>query len=400
MRNYAIRNTKWLNKGHEMDYMASLIMRPGNDIYIVGSTTEIMAFYERVGKVLDKEGVIKGIVHTESEKTISGINIPIISDEEIPNSINTIIVCAAFERGKYESLRRLFQGYGFEENKQFFQGEIFSMVYEVYALDKICIDRIEVFVTSFCPLKCEKCIAYIPYFKQYTHTPIDKLKDDADCLFSNVDYIGKYKVLGGDALSYPYLHDYIEYICNKYGEKIGSIRIGTNGTILPSNELLSLFSKYNVVMDVSDYRCSIGSRSKLEKIKELCDQHNVALDVKRTGEQWLDMGFPKKIPGLRDEAHIRDHYFMCAMFCRDFDDGKLYHCCSNFAAVKAGLFPKNENDYFDFRKSFSKKELLEYELGYCSLGHTTFCNVCRGGSDEANPFHTEVAKQVEGGLIP
>ena len=55
----------------------------------------------------------------------------------------------------------------------------------------------------------------------------------------------------------------------------------------------------------------------------------------------------------------------------------------------------SHNDYFDFERNFSKKELLEYELGYSNLGHTTFCKVCRGCSDEVNPFHVEVAKQIE-----
>ncbi len=58
------------------------------------------------------------------------------------------------------------------------------------------------------------------------------------------------------------------------------------------------------------------------------------------------------------------------------------------------MFPIDENDYFDFKKEFSKKELLEYELGFSKLGHTTFCAVCRGCSDEVNPFHVEVAQQI------
>ena len=72
---------------------------------------------------------------------------------------------------------------------------------------------------------------------------------------------------------------------------------------------------------------------------------------------------------------------------RDFFDGKLWYRCSNFAAVCAALFPENENDY-------SKNELLEFELGFSELGHTTFCEKCYGGSEEANPRHVEVVKQI------
>lgn len=394
MRNFSIRSTRWLNKGHEFDYMASLIMRGNNQIYLVGAENEIRSFYNRVGKHLDDKNQIKGIVRTESVSPIQGIGIPIVNDSDIPLNVDTIIVCMSYNRTEYESVRQLFEGYGFEENRQFFQGEVFAAVYEVYSLDRICIDRVEIFVTSYCPLKCEKCIAYIPYFKKYEHTPVDNLKKDADCLFSKVDYIYKYKVLGGDGLVYPHLCEYLEYVCTNYGSKIGSVRIGTNGTIVPDDELLEICRKHNVLLDVSDYRCTISDRSKLEEIALKCSEAGVKVDIKRTGEQWLDMGFPHKLPGEKDDEHLREHYHKCAMFCRDFDDGKLYHCCSNFAAVKAGLFPADDNDFFDFRKEFSKKELLEYELGFCNKGYTSFCRVCRGCSDEVNPFHTQVAKQV------
>lgn len=395
MRNFSIRSTKWLNRGHELDYMASIIMRADNEIYIVGALKEINSFYSRVGKVLADRNLIKGIVRTESTDPIEGIDAPIVNDGDIPKGVKTLIICTSFDRTEYESARQLFEGYGFEENRQFFQGEIFTMVYEVYGLNKICIDRVEIFVTSHCPLKCEKCIAYIPYFKCYEHTPLGRLKNDADILFSKVDYIFKYKVLGGDGLVYPYMKEYIEYVCDNYSHKIGSIRIGTNGTVIPGEELLATCKKYGVLLDVSDYRCTIKDRSRLDEIVSKCNEWGVGVDIKRTGEQWLDMGFPKKLPGEKDEEHLRKHYNMCAMFCRDFDNGRLYHCCSNFAAVKAGLYPADENDYFDFNREFSKRELMEYEIGFCDLGHTTFCEVCRGCSDEVNPFHTQVAKQIE-----
>ena len=395
MRNFSIKNTKWLNKGHELDYIASLILREDNMIYLVGSEKEIRAFYGKVGEELKKRESLKGIILTEKAESVEGINVPVVDDSDIKYDVNTIIVCASFDRSKYETIQTLFEGYGYEENRQFFQGEVFIKIFEVYALDKMIIDRVEIFMTSYCSLKCEKCIAYIPYFNKFEHVPLDNLKKDADILFSKVDYIHKLKILGGEGFLYPNVIEYMDYLHSNYADKIGSIRIGTNGTIYPSNELLDACKRNHVTVDISDYTCTIGYRSKLEEVTRACIEAGVAVDVKRTGEQWLDMGFPNNLPGQKDEEQLRKHFNKCAMFCRDFFEGKLYYCCSNFAAVKAGLFPENENDYFDFSKEFTKKELLEYELGFSSLGHTSFCEVCRGCSDEANPFHVEVAKQVE-----
>lgn len=394
MRNFSLTETKWLNKGHELDYIASLLLRQENKLYLVGSDKEIRKFYRRIGKILNEKNYIKGMVLTEEVESVAGVDIPIIKDTDIPLNINTIIICTSFDRSKYETIKSLFEEYGFEENKQFFQAEIFTMIYEVYALDKICIDRIEIFMTSYCSLKCEKCVAYIPYFEKYEHTSVEQLKSDADILFSKVDYVYKFKILGGEGLMYPDLIEYVDYVGSKYGSQIGSFRLGTNGTIYPTQEIIDLFKRNHVIVDISDYTCTIGYRSKLEEIKKIFEDNGVVVDVKRTGEQWLDMGFPSALPGEKDEESLRKHFFKCAMFCRDFYEGKLWYCCGNFAAVKAGLYPENENDYFDFRREFTKKELLEYELGYSNLGHTSFCKVCRGCSDEVNPFHVEVARQV------
>ena len=54
----------------------------------------------------------------------------------------------------------------------------------------------------------------------------------------------------------------------------------------------------------------------------------------------------------------------------------------------------NPNDYIDLCNNVDKRDLLKFELGYSKIGHTTFCHVCQGCSDEANTNYVSVAKQV------
>lgn len=396
MRNYSLRNTKLNCPGHELDYMASIIKRDDINIYLVGNENEINNYIKKCDKKPELVRKIKGIVLDVCNENIYEIKgIQIINDLDILDDKKSIVICTSWVRKQYESVRNLFLNYGYEENINFFQEEIFTKIYDVYVCDYIAIDRVEIFMTSYCTLNCKNCIAYIPYFKEKKHVPLDKLIEDADLLFSKVDRVNKYKLLGGEGLSYPYLMPYILYLCDNYKEQIGSIRIGTNGTIIPSLELLDLCAQNEIVLDISDYTNVLREKSRLLEIIELCKKNNVKYDIKRTGEQWLDLGFPYNSPALRNEQQLRNHFFMCSMFCRNFYDGKLFFCCSNFAAIMSGLYTENENDYFDFRKNFTKKQLLEYELGYSKLGYTTFCNYCRGCSDEVNPFHVEVARQLE-----
>lgn len=393
MRNFSIKKTKWLNPGHELDYIASIITRKENRVYIVGTEKEINSFWEISGKNI--KTIIQGYILTENNDAINSINnIPVIKDTDIINDIYSIIVCVSQNRNNYEATMNLFSNYGFEENRQFFQGEVFSQVYDVYVNDYLSIDRVEIFVTSKCSLQCEKCIAYIPYFTKPEHEPIEMLKADADLLFSKVDCVRKYKILGGEAFLYPNIIEYVDYVFEKYRNRIGSIRVGTNGTISPSKELLEMLKRNRVIVDISDYMLTLGKRSKLQEVISLCKDNGVEVEVKRTSEQWLDMGFQNNKPLNRNEDQLQKQFHKCAFYCRDFLNGKFWFCCSNFAAVRAGLFNEDKNDYLNFRRELSKKEILEYEIGYSSLGHTTFCEVCRGCSDEVNPFHVKVAKQL------
>ncbi len=394
MRNYSIHNTVLKKRGHELDEMAQLMLCEQNEYVVIGFQEEISAFYERTGKYLKavKPLVLNGQEHSELLDEIALLR------NSLPVNEHTCIICTARERTIYEAVRNIdwWKDSGRRNEKSmFFQGELFSMIYEVYKKDEIKLDRVEIFLTSHCTLNCEKCIAYIPYFREKACTPLEQLKRDADILFHKVDYVYKLKLLGGEGLAYPHLIEYIDYLYDNYSDKIavGGIRIGTNGTIFPGREILEMCKRNHVVLDISDYSAAVPEKCKIKEITALCEKNGVDVEIKRTGEQWLDLGFPNNIPEKKSEEQLREHFFNCAMFCRQFGNGRLYFCCSNYAAVRAGLFPENENDYFDFTSTFTKKELLEYEIGYSGLGHTTFCNVCRGCSEEANPCKVAVARQ-------
>lgn len=376
MRNFSIRNTIWKNKGHEFDNIADNIFLHNMRYYIYGENDE--------NDRLIKQMVDRNVTVAEQI-------------EDIVVSESTIVICTFSARKKYEEAAKYFGEIGFEENINLFQGEVFSKLYDVYVRNEIRLDRVEIFLTSCCTLNCEKCISYIPYFTKPKIISLQQLKDDADLLFSKVDYVYKIKLLGGEVFLYPYLIEYVDYLYDKYKNKIGSIRIGTNGTVFPGQAILEMCERNHVTVDISDYTQAVPNICMLDDVKKICEEHGVTVDVKRTGEQWLDMGFPNNLSDKKSEGELREHFYKCAMFCRQFSNGKYYFCCSNFAAVCAGLFPDDKNNYFDFTQNFTKRELLEFELGYSELGHTTFCDVCMGGSEEANQLSCPVAKQMNRG---
>lgn len=394
MRNFSVYPLVLTNPGHELDDYAARLTDDAN-YYVTGMYGLAVSFINRMS---DKLGIINYIKN--DLEVMDGSYPGVFSDD--PGLLKDIhegkarIICTERNRDGFEKSRKYWAERGAELNLQFFQDEVFEAIYNVYKSNKVILDRVEVFLTSRCTLNCEKCIAYIPYFRMKKDVDIELLKADVDVLFSKVDYVRKLKLLGGEGFLYPNLMDYLEYVYDKYSDKIGTIRIGTNGTVIPKEEVLKVCKKCGVIADISDYSHAVPGVCKLEETRKKLESYGIATEIKRTGEQWLDMGFPNDIPDKRSEEENRDHFRKCAMFCRQFSRGKLYFCCSNFAAVEVGLFSADENDYFDFDRTFSKKELLEFELGYSPIGHTTFCKVCRGCSEEANDMHVEVAKQADG----
>ena len=83
------------------------------------------------------------------------------------------------------------------------------------------------------------------------------------------------------------LIEYLDYIVSRYGHKIGSLHLGTNGTIYPRQDVLDACKNNHVIVDISDYSKTIGTTSKLHEIRDICLANDISVEIKRTGEQWL-----------------------------------------------------------------------------------------------------------------
>lgn len=374
MRNFTMSSTKLDDTVQtKLDSIGNIISNTYLNVYLVGSLERQNEYIKKFGQFSNRKFIIT-------------------NDYNVRNENSNIIVCVEKDRKNYLDIYEYFKQKGWKENVNFFQEEIYEAFYHVYVRNRVVVDRIEIVMTTYCTLNCQKCISYIPYQKKQ-HFSIEQLLSDADLLFRKVDYVKKMKLLGGEGFIYPHLKEYVTYLYDNYRDQIGEIRIGTNGTIYPSEDILKLCREKDIIVDISDYTCAVPDKCELDNIVALFRDNNIRYDIKRSGEKWLDMGFPDNIPKERTDSELEMLYHKCAIFCRNFYQGKLYHCCSNCAAVISGLFPDNENDCLNFHKDIKKKDILAFELGYTPLGYLTFCKVCQGGSEDANQNLIDVAVQ-------
>lgn len=142
-----------------------------------------------------------------------------------------------------------------------------------------------------CTLRCKECHSYMPYITKEHQYMVDfeTFKVEIDKLLKSVALVPNFRLQGGEALLVKDLPKMIEYVCSK--KQIHHIQVISNGTILPSQELLDAMSNPKVLLSLSDYSCNkdIADKLKYKEILELCDKNGVNAKywITKAGDLWI-----------------------------------------------------------------------------------------------------------------
>ena len=93
-------------------------------------------------------------------------------------------------------------------------------------------------VTLRCNLRCKLCAERAPYYKDPYHPDLLGLTAQIDALFRTADGIDLFDLTGGEPLLRTDLHRLVQYLRERYGQRIERLRLTTNGTLLPGEPLL------------------------------------------------------------------------------------------------------------------------------------------------------------------
>lgn len=210
-----------------------------------------------------------------------------------------------------------------------------------------------------------------------------------------MDYLASYYLIGGEPLLNRELPSIISAVHEKFGSRIGYIQIITNGSIVPSKELISVMGKCKVKVRISDYTEKISYKDKLEEVVEELKKGGIDCSISDY-KSWMDIGFPHEVPEM--QGSLREHMLNCSQGCHSVNDRKFYYCSTLWDAEKCGLHICREGDYLDLRKSTGNSEkdrmqILEYCFGIMENDYIILCAKCRGfGAD--NKYLTDVAEQM------
>lgn len=226
--------------------------------------------------------------------------VPIVSFEEAREKGvlegKKIVVMAAHVA--YNDISEFLDKQGMEEFRDYCRIGQFICEWFWNAKGMNCIYHVDMTVTTKCTLNCVNCNMFIPYYEEKFHYSFEELKNNIDLFFERVDYAAYFGLIGGEPMLNPVLKDVIVYLEENYHDKFGKISYASNGSVLPTDELLEAMQKYDVHIVVSDYSKAVPYHDKIERLEAKLKKYQINYDIKPS-LVWCDFGFPRQ-PVKRD----------------------------------------------------------------------------------------------------
>lgn len=384
---------KWTHPNHQLDHIAAQL-KPFEKIYIFGAG--------ETGKSVYKSLLFLGLeiefIDNDKKKAsaVDGCNVISMDEYEKSRIEKEHIVVFAMRRYSYLELMKSFWRLGYLENRDFFYHDVFFKYYlnivGSYFFEKIYINQISQMVTDYCSLRCRDCCMSIPYLKKHHVFTLEKLENDTDLLFKRVDYIQYWGPGGGEIFLFPQLGEFVDYVMRRYRKQIGEILLITNGTVIPTDETLSIIAKHQLEIKISDYSLVPGWKEKKDKFVNKLRRFGISY-LERKMDHWIDMWGRNKniLPTIMDKR-ASEQFDRCDNTCREYFDGRLYYCMHG--RYENLSKEQEEVEGLDFRdKDTTKKMIMEYNLGFLKNGYYEICGCCNGYFG-INHNMIEVAEQI------
>lgn len=367
---------KWKNPGHEYDDTYKAIDQK-KKFYFFGAGDYGRQFFT----IMQDEINIVGYIDNDENKVGAMINcIPCCTLDDVSLSSDTGIIVTMSQIARVSAIDQL-KSLGLVHGTDYFLMEEFLSIYYVYKYGKVYFSSVSFLPSTACNLNCRYCLNFNPFSEKFYVRELNKLKEDVDVFFGCVDHIMLFHVSGGETFLYPDIAEIVCYIDERYGNRIDKLRMVTNGTIIPNDEILEKLAATKLEITVDDYREEIPrSEEKFIMLTSKLKQYGIKYYVNKV-DSWINLAPDKtNYSNLSDELLMR-HRSECSQNWQELRDGKLYSCnYAAYAVVTGKLGGQDLEETFNLRKYTldQAKKLVEFRLGYTDKGYTNFCKYCKG----------------------
>ncbi|GHS96337.1 hypothetical protein AGMMS50276_14560 [Synergistales bacterium] len=245
--------------------------------------------------------------------------------------------------------------------------------------------------TLLCNLKCKLCSMYVTQYEKPYHPTTEQLFSETDIIFRFADYIGRFTITGGEVLLRTDFADWLLYLCDNYSNRMNELRIFTNGTIVPNEQIVTAVAKFgnkvHIVVDDYGPKLSVHAKEAFDALNGAvsCELRDYCDNLHCDG--WVNLNnFSKK----HDKITAGELYAKCSIakdfICLDYVNGKISLCAFARRAVELGVFdaPKEQIDLHNESKSMEEKRevFLEWE----HKKSFTACMYCNGRCNDSERF--------------
>lgn len=261
--------------------------------------------------------------------------------------------------------------------------------------NNICLSHTGTMVTTACNLNCKLCCTFVHRLRDLGISfSYDRLIETYDKYFALIKYVDKFSLGGGEPLLFLKLPELIEHIMNQR-DKFGVLEVITNGTLIPSDELLNVLEKYRdktevLVDNYGEISCVA------EKVGALLTERKIKNRVRKYhGEDchcggWVDLGdYSCKHPTEEEQIEI---FHKCAYFTRSTVigvcavDGLLYSCGRCYLMLREGIITEEKGFVNLFDETKSIEELRNELINLLEIPHPPACAFCNGMCKDSPRF--------------
>lgn len=244
---------------------------------------------------------------------------------------------------------------------------------EPLRLKRFCIP-----VTLRCNLRCKLCAERAPYYKTPYHPSLSELTAQIDALFYIADGIDLFDITGGEPLLRTDLPQFIQYLLERYSQRVGKLRLTTNGTLIPNEPLLASLRDWGerACVIVDRYRVS----TRAEEAARVLREAGVPFELREYAEDphcdgWVDYGelsrrhTPEEAQALFSRCIVpRLDFFVCLV------DGVLFPCARARLLYEQGI----TRDCLELARcgetKAERRAALAAFLGRTELESCAYCN--------------------------
>lgn len=246
-------------------------------------------------------------------------------------------------------------------------------------------------VGQACNYKCRDCINFAPYAKKENRRySIEQIKDDLERVMPYFAEMDTLHIQGGEPFIYSELPDLVEAICDRYGNKVKKIQIATNGSIVPSKEVLEKLADMQCIVRISNYKREKNVDILIEKLQEFGIKFYKYDFAGRKGE-WSSSGGLDYVSPENENLHEKVRKCKWSA-CYMLEDGMIGRCARSIPARTLQNIIIKEGDYINVREIKSILEMYRY---FMFINPIESCKRCKGSEGEPIMAAIQIGEEIE-----